>query len=156
MEAAFDPHPDEITALRQALAIAEAKAANAEQKHLDVAAELAVAKAIASDDKALIAHQKPRIAKLERQVYGPRKERGAQLQHQMELELEELDASATEDESPPRSRSPGRRRLGALWVNAPNIAPPFQSTYPESAWSSIRRWRASAAAARACVSSAKT
>ena len=64
----------------------------------NVAAELAVAKAKASEDKALIAHQKLRIAKLERQVYGPRKERSAQLQDQMELELEELEASATEDE----------------------------------------------------------
>ncbi len=80
------------------MTIAEAKAADAEQKHLDVAAELAVACAMASDDKAMIAHQKLRIAKLERQIYGPRKERGALLQDQMELTLEELDASATEDE----------------------------------------------------------
>ena len=62
------------------------------------AAELAVAKAMASEDQALIAHQKLRIAKLERQIYGPRSERCARLIDQMELELEELEASATEDE----------------------------------------------------------
>ena len=90
--------PDDVAALKQVLKMALAKASAAEQKHLDAAAELAVAKAMASEDKALIAHQALRIAKLERQLYGPRKERSAQLQEQMELELEELEASATEDE----------------------------------------------------------
>jgi transposase len=90
--------PDDVAALKQVLTIALAKASAAEQKHLDAAAELAVAKAMASEDKALIAHQALRIAKLERQLYGPRKERSAQLQDQMEFELEELEASATEDE----------------------------------------------------------
>lgn len=90
--------PDDVAALRQALTAARAQASAAEQKHLDTAAELAVAKAMASDDKALIAHQALRIAKLERQLYGPRKERSAQFQDQMEFELEELEASATEDE----------------------------------------------------------
>jgi len=90
--------PDDVAALKQVLKMAFAKASAAEQKHLDAAAELAVAKAMASEDKALIAHQALRIAKLERQLYGPRKERSAQLQDQMEFELEELEASATEDE----------------------------------------------------------
>jgi transposase len=99
------PIPDDVEALKAALKMALAKAgeaqdkaASAQQKHTDVAAELAVAKAMASEDKALIAHQALRIAKLERQVYGPRKERSAQLQDQMELELEEHEASATQDE----------------------------------------------------------
>jgi transposase len=90
--------PDDVAALKQVLKMALAKASAAEQKHLDAAAELAVAKAMASEDKAMIAHQALRIAKLERQLYGPRKERSAQLQDQMEFELEELEASATEDE----------------------------------------------------------
>lgn len=105
MYAQLDDLPDDIAALKQALKMALAKAgeaqdkaASAEQRQFDVAAELAVAKAVASDDKALIAHQALRIAKLERQVYGARKERGAQLQGQMELELEEHEATATEDE----------------------------------------------------------
>jgi transposase len=90
--------PDDVAALKQALKMARAQASSAEQKRLDAAAELAVAKAMASEDKALIAHQALRIAKLERQIYGPRKERSAQLQDQMELKLEEHEASATEDE----------------------------------------------------------
>src|ERR1700733_6652388 len=62
------------------------------------AAELAVARAKASEDLAMIAHQKLRIAKLERQLYGPRSERSAQLIDQLALQFEELEANATEDE----------------------------------------------------------
>jgi hypothetical protein len=47
---------------------------------------------------ALIAAQKLRIAKLERQIYGQRSERSARLIDQLALTFEELEASATEDE----------------------------------------------------------
>ena len=72
--------------------------ATAEAKGLQVAAELAVARAKASEDMALIAHQKLRIAKLERQIYGQRSERSARLIDQLSLTFEELEADATEDE----------------------------------------------------------
>jgi transposase len=61
-------------------------------------AELAVARAKAADDAAMIAQQKLEIAKLRRQIYGPRWERTARILDQMELELAELEAAATEDE----------------------------------------------------------
>ncbi len=61
-------------------------------------AELAIARAKAADDAATIARQNLEIAKLKRQIYGPRSERSARLIDQMELELEELEAVATEDE----------------------------------------------------------
>jgi len=48
---------------------------------------------------ALIAAQKLRIAKLERQIYGQRSERSARLIDQLALTFEELEASATEDET---------------------------------------------------------
>ncbi len=51
-----------------------------------------------ADDAATIAHQKLEIAKLKRQIYGPRSERAARLVDQMELALEDLEATATEDE----------------------------------------------------------
>jgi transposase len=63
-----------------------------------VKAQLAVAKARNAEDKALIAHQALRIAKLERQIYGPSKERHVQLIEQMEFDLEELDIAASEAE----------------------------------------------------------
>src|SRR6202045_3004239 len=90
MDAARDALPDDITALKEALIIERAKG-------LEVAAELAVARAKASEDVALIAQQKLRIAKLERQVYGQRSERSARLIDQLALAFEELEAGATED-----------------------------------------------------------
>jgi len=50
------------------------------------------------EDLALIARQKLRIAKLERQVYGQRRKRSERLADQLALTFEELEASATEDE----------------------------------------------------------
>ena len=97
--------PDDIEALKAALLSARTQAQTAVAQVAvavtakdAIAAELAVAKARASEDLALIAHQKLRIAKLERQIYGPRSERSARLIEQMELQLEESEAGATEDE----------------------------------------------------------
>jgi len=91
MDAANDALPDDIDALRTALIIARAKA-------LEAAAELADARAKASEDLTLIAQQKLRIGKLERQVYGQRSERSARLVDQLSLTFEELEEGATEDE----------------------------------------------------------
>ncbi|MGB6536670.1 MAG: IS66 family transposase [Xanthobacteraceae bacterium] len=61
---------------------------------LEAEAKLANARAQA----ALIAYYKLTIEKLKRQLYGTRSERKARLLEQMELQLEELEATATEDE----------------------------------------------------------
>src|SRR5271170_5384122 len=91
MAPAFDAFPDDVAALKAVLVAAR-------ERGLITAAELAVARAKAAEDQALIASQKLRIAKLERQVYGQRSERSARLIEQLSLEFEELAASATEDE----------------------------------------------------------
>lgn len=91
MEAAVLPVPDDVEALKAALLAATARADRVE-------AELAVATAKAADDQALIAHLKLLIAKLRREQYGPRAERSRRLLDQLELQLEELEASASEDE----------------------------------------------------------
>jgi hypothetical protein len=91
MKATFEAVPDDIDALRAAL-IAERDRATG------VEAELAVAKAKASDDQAVIAHQQLQIAKLTRALYGQRSERTVRLLDQIELAFEELESSATEDE----------------------------------------------------------
>src|SRR5918911_2697866 len=85
--------PDDIDALRAALIAERARAARVE-------AELAVARAKASDDAAVIAHQRLQIEKLTRQLYGPRSEHTVRLLDQMELAFEELESSASEDEIP--------------------------------------------------------
>jgi transposase len=59
------------------------------------------AEAVAANAKAevaLIAYYKLEIEKLRRQLYGARSERKTRLLEQMELQLEELEATATEDE----------------------------------------------------------
>jgi transposase len=61
-------------------------------------ADVALARAKMAEDAATIARQNLEIAKLKRQLYGPRSERASRLLDQMELELEELEAAATEDE----------------------------------------------------------
>ena len=76
MAADCDPLPDDVDALK---------------------AELAAARARTSADQALIAHQQLQIAKLRHQLYGQRSERTARLLGQMELGLEELESSATEE-----------------------------------------------------------
>ena len=83
--------PDDIDTLKAAMLAANDRA---EQ----VTADLAIAKAKASDDQALIAHQRLQIAKLTRELYGQRSERSVRLLDQMELAFEELESSATEDE----------------------------------------------------------
>src|SRR6266704_1620738 len=80
-----------LVAERGGRIIEAARAARAE-------AELAVARAKASDDQALIAHQQLRIEKLTRQLYGPRSEHTSRILDQIELRFEELESSATEDE----------------------------------------------------------
>ncbi|MGH6740558.1 MAG: IS66 family transposase zinc-finger binding domain-containing protein, partial [Bradyrhizobium sp.] len=91
MDAARDTLARDNAALKAALAVAQTRG-------LEVAAELAIARAKASEDMALIAQQKLRIAKLERQVYGQRSERSARLIDQLALSFEDMEASATEDE----------------------------------------------------------
>ena len=91
MTTTADDLPDAIAALQAALIAARERAARVE-------AELAVAKAKASDDQALIAHQRLQIAKLTRELYGQRSERSVQLLDQMALAFEELESSASEDE----------------------------------------------------------
>jgi transposase len=90
--------PDDVDALKATLTIERAKMRELAAERDARTAELAVARAKASDDLAMIAHQKLRIAKLERQLYGPRSERSSQLIDQMALQFEELEASATADE----------------------------------------------------------
>ena len=65
---------------------------------LQAEAVAAHAQAVSSSTQALIAHLKLQIEKLRRELYGSRSERKVRLLEQMELQLEDLEASATEDE----------------------------------------------------------
>src|SRR3954467_4752877 len=91
MAAGPEDLPEEIDTLRAALLAECARAARVE-------AELAMARAKASDDEALIAHRRLRSENRAPQLYGPRSERAVRLLDQMELAFEELESSASEDE----------------------------------------------------------
>ncbi|WP_294124334.1 IS66 family transposase [Sphingomonas sp.] len=73
-----DPVPDDKDALKAALIEARAKLSGAE---------------------ALIEHLQLVIAKMKREMFGPRSERSQRLLDQLELELEELAAARAEDEA---------------------------------------------------------
>ena len=92
------PIPDDIEALKAALVLARTKADVAQMELAVARAEVAAARAQLSDDQALIAHLKLQIQKLTRDRFGPRSEHSARLLDQLELQLEELEASATQDE----------------------------------------------------------
>ena len=81
----------EIARLRAAFAASEARAEAAES-------ELAQTRAVVSTSETMNKHLKLEISKLRREHYGHSSERRARLTDQMELQLEELEAAATEDE----------------------------------------------------------
>jgi len=80
----------EIARLRAALAASEARAEAANR-------ELLQTRATVSCSEAMIKELKLEIAKLRRDKYGVSSERSARLLDQLELQLEELEATATED-----------------------------------------------------------
>src|SRR5580698_4172379 len=87
-----------LQAEREARLRVEAERDIAQMRAINWQAEAANARAKLSDNEALIAHLELRIEKLKRELYGPRSERTARLIEQLELELEELVTTASEDE----------------------------------------------------------
>src|ERR1700746_3086061 len=63
------------------------------------AADLAQTRAKLSGAEAMIEHLQLVIAKMKREIFGPRSERSQRLIDQLELQLEELVAEAGEDEA---------------------------------------------------------
>src|SRR5215471_341087 len=88
---ATDSLPDDVGTLKQLLLARDAELAQAR-------AEVAIVRAEASSAEALITYLRLEIEKLKRDLFGTRNERKARLVDQMELQLEELEAAATEDE----------------------------------------------------------
>ncbi len=86
------PHPDDRQALRAALDAERTARREAEERALG-------AEARASSAEAMIAHLKLLIAKLKRERFGRSAERGRQLLEQLELQLEDLEATAAEDQA---------------------------------------------------------
>ncbi len=92
MPSAPDSLPDDIDALRSALLAERAALASEQLARRE-------AEARASGAEAMVAHLKLLIAKLRHEQFGASSERGRKLLDQMELQLEELEATAAEDEA---------------------------------------------------------
>jgi transposase len=90
--------PTDLAAAHALILAERAARVAAEARLADARAEVANAQAGLSSTEAFISHLKLEIEKLRRQLYGTRSERKARLLDQMELQLEELEAAATEDE----------------------------------------------------------
>jgi transposase len=120
---------EELVAAREAQAAAEAEAARALAK--------------VSSAEAMIAHYKLAIEKLRWALYGQRSERGERLLGQMELQLEELEATATEDALAAETADGTTvRSFSASWCPARQPARAAARTgWPRSARTSPRRWR---------------
>ena len=115
--------PDtEIASLRAELEASQARAAVAE-------AELATARAILSTSEAMISHLKLEIARLRRDQYGHSSERRTRLIEQMELQLEELEAAATEDEIT-AERAAARTATVAAFERRRPVRKPFPEHLP--------------------------
>ena len=125
--------PEEVSALRAALMAAEARAAAAEAK--------------VSDNAALIAHLKLEIAKLGRDRFDPSSERSVRLVDQLELQLEELEASATADEIAAQTAAAKATTHVAAFTRRRPSRQTFPSTCLASAWCSPLRPPAHVAAA---------
>jgi len=89
--------PTDLAAAHALILAERAARLEAETAAASAKAEAASAQADLSSTEALISHLKLEIEKLRRTLYGTRSERKARLLEQMELELEELEAAATED-----------------------------------------------------------
>ena len=83
--------PEDIEALKAEVIAAQIRA-------MALEAELAVANARNSEDAATILRLKHQIARLNRESKGPSSERAKRLTDQLELELEDAEATATEDD----------------------------------------------------------
>jgi len=92
------PLPTDLAAAHALLLSERAARVAAEAEAADIKAVAAHALAVQSSSEALIAHLKLEIEKLRRQLYGTGSERKTRLLDQLELQLEELEAAASEDE----------------------------------------------------------
>jgi transposase len=101
--------PDDIAALQAALHAERAARQQAEAR--------------ASGAEAMVAYLKLLIAKMKRERFGQSAERGRKLLDQLELQLEELEASATEDEIAAGSTEPDTPSVRSVTRKRPVRAP---------------------------------
>jgi transposase len=112
--AAPDDLPDDVAALRAALAAEQLARREAEAR--------------ASGAEAMVAHLKLLIARLKRDKYGASSERGRKLLDQLELELGELVAAASEDAA--KAEKAAEREGRTRRPDSPPLGQPVRAPLP--------------------------
>ena len=108
--------PDDVATLQRLVLAREAELARAQ-------ADLVQSQAREASAEVMILHLRLAVEKMRRELFGQRSERGARLLDQMELELEELEASAFEDEL--------ANKIAATTVRAFTRKAPSRKAFPE-------------------------
>jgi transposase len=116
--------PTDIEALKRLVLAREVELAEVYADLTTTRVDLVQSRSRESNAEALIAHLRLTIAKMRREVYGQRSERSARLLDQMELELEELEAAASEDElAAERATPPAGTTVGSFTRKKPSRKP---------------------------------
>ena len=126
MKDAAESLPSDLAAAHAMILAERAARLEAEAVAASAQAEAAGAQADRSSHEALIAHLKLEIEKLRRELYGSSSERKARLLEQMELQLEDLEAAATEDELAAEQAA-----AGAQTVHPPQRKRPLRKPFPD-------------------------
>jgi len=126
MKDAAESLPSDLAAAHAMILTERAARLEAEAVAASAKAEAAGAQADRSSHEALIAHLKLEIEKLRRELYGTSSERKARLLLQMELQLEDLEAAATEDELAAEQAA-----AGAQTVHPPQRKRPLRKPFPD-------------------------
>src|SRR5829696_1703320 len=105
------------------LAAAHAMILKERAARVEAEAVAARAQAVNANKEALIAHLKLEIEKLRRELYGSSSERKARLLEQMELQLEDLEAAATEDEMAAEQAAAGAQTVRSFQRKRPSRKP---------------------------------
>ena len=126
MNDAGESLPSDLAAAHAMILTERAARLEAEAVAASAKADAAGAQADRSSHEALIAHLKLEIEKLRRELYGSSSERKARLLEQMELQLEDLEAAATEDELAAEQAA-----AGAQTVHPPQRKRPLRKPFPD-------------------------
>jgi transposase len=94
----FDSLPSDLAAAHALILAERAARVESQARAARAEADLTHAQATGSSAEALIARLRLEIEKLRRTLYGVRSERRERLLDQLEMQLEDVEADATEDE----------------------------------------------------------
>jgi transposase len=128
MASAVDSLPDDVESLKRLLTARDAEIVAERALRLAAEAEAARVAASVSSAETLIAHLKLAIEKLKRELHGSRSERGRKLIDQMEFQLEEMEASARQDEL---AAEKAAKTAGATFIPAHTRRHPVRKPFPE-------------------------